>query len=453
LRYDGAVRVVLRRVVAAVFCVIGAADADTERRSWFLLYTALALELLIVGSALTTALATSDVRNVRLSGAIGAPAMLATFLLARRGRAGAAGLVLSGFVLVLLAGVGWTQGANSTRISAAILGIVAVGSVLSTRRTAVVGGVMIALLVALGAAELAGLHRVAEMPVIEAPYTPFIRQTTTLGLLMLLLRRGYDRLQRQVRDRESARARAVAGARAINDSLAAAVAERTAALAATNDRLSALAEHLATDLGTRLGAMRQQLAAVGGDAAMGDLAQRYVARAGKSLAHLAALTSRLHEHARIGTAALRLERLDMTQLARDVADDHARTTAGVEWTIDPLPAAWADPALARAIFDNLISNAVKFSRYRQPPRIHIGHDPARGYFVRDNGAGFPQRDADKLFVAFHRLHADEGFDGHGLGLANVQRILSRSGGEIAAEGEPDRGATFFVRLPRPEDPR
>jgi signal transduction histidine kinase len=441
------------RAVASVFCVLGRGDADTERRSWFLLYTALALELLIAGSALTTVLATGDVRQVRLSGAIGLPAMLATFLLARRGRAGAAGLVLSGFVVALLAGVTWTQGANSTRISAAVLGIVAVGSVLSTRRTALVGAIMVAIVVGFGAAESAGVYRVDWAPVVEAPYAPFIRQSTTLGLLMLLLRRGYDRLQRQVRDREAARAAAVAAARSINDSLEAVVAERTAALAATRDRLSALAEQLATDLATTLGAMRQRLGALDGDRALGDDARHCIARAGKSVAHLVELTARLHEHARIGTAALRPERLDMTQLAHEVADDHARTSDVIEWTIDPLPAARGDPALVRAVLDNLVSNAVKFSRHRRPPRIHLGHDPARGYFVRDNGAGFAQRDAGKLFVAFQRLHADDRFEGHGLGLANVQRIVARLGGDVAAEGEPDRGAAFFFRLPRAEDSR
>ncbi|HEX3763854.1 MAG TPA: ATP-binding protein [Kofleriaceae bacterium] len=444
---------VLRRVVAAVFCVLGAGDADTERRSWFLLYTALALELLIVGSAVTTALATGDIRNVRLSGALGLPALVAVFLLARRARADAAGLVLSGFVLVLLVGVAWTQGVNSTRISAAVLGVVAMGSVLSTRRTALVGLAMIAIVVGFGAAESAGVHRIDPSPAIEAEYVPFIRQSTTLGLLMLLLRRGYDRLQRQVRDRESARAEAVSAARSINDSLEAVVAERTTALAATRDRLSALAAQFATDLSTTLGATRHQLAALGSDPALGGDAQYCIARAGKSVTHLLELTARLHEHARIGTAALRSERLEMTQLAHEVADDHARTSAAIAWTIDPLPAARADPALTRAILDNLISNAVKFSRHRQPPRIHIGHDSIRGYFVRDNGAGFAQHDAGKLFVAFQRLHSDDRFEGHGLGLANVQRILLRLGGDIAAEAEPDRGATFFFRLPGAEDSR
>jgi signal transduction histidine kinase len=440
-------------VVTSVFSVVGAADADTERRSWFLLYSPLALELLIVGATLTTALATGDARNVRLSGVIGAPAVLLTFLLARRGRADAAGLVLSGFVLVLLASVGWTQGANSTRICAAILGVVAVGSVMRARWTAVVGAAMIAIIVGLGAAESAGLRVIAAAPATEAPYAPFIRQSITLGLLMLLLRRGYHRLQREVQGREAARALAVAAARSINDSLEAAVTERTAALAATHDRLSALAEQFAADLRTSLGAMRQQLGAIGADGALGADAQHSIARASRSVTHLLALTARLHEHARIGTAALRPERLDMTQLAREVADDHARISVVIEWTIDPLPPAWIDPALARMILNNLVGNAVKFSHHRRPPRIHIGHDPARGYFVRDNGAGFAQRDIDKLFVAFQRLHPDDGFEGHGLGLASVKRILARCDGDITAEGAPDHGAAFFFRLPRGEGPR
>jgi light-regulated signal transduction histidine kinase (bacteriophytochrome) len=149
----------------------------------------------------------------------------------------------------------------------------------------------------------------------------------------------------------------------------------------------------------------------------------------------------------VGTTALRPAWIAMDALIREVIEEYDRAAdAGVEWQVEAVPPAWADPALVRTVVENLVDNAVKFSRKRSPPRIAIGHDPARGYFVRDNGVGFDPDRAGKLFSPFHRLHREDEFEGHGLGLANVRRILHHSGGEITAEGELDGGATFFFWL-------
>jgi light-regulated signal transduction histidine kinase (bacteriophytochrome) len=126
-------------------------------------------------------------------------------------------------------------------------------------------------------------------------------------------------------------------------------------------------------------------------------------------------------------------------------------TSALRIEIGDLPPAQADPLLLRQVFANLISNALKFSRAVPEPKIEIGvcgeRDPLI-YFVRDNGVGFPAGDAKKLFHVFHRLHAQSEFEGTGVGLANVRKIIERHGGTVWAEGEEGKGATFYIALPR-----
>jgi light-regulated signal transduction histidine kinase (bacteriophytochrome) len=121
----------------------------------------------------------------------------------------------------------------------------------------------------------------------------------------------------------------------------------------------------------------------------------------------------------------------------------------VEWKIADLPFVECDPTLMRQVFQNLISNALKYSRPRSPAMIEVGQmekDGTRAIFVRDNGVGFSMKYADKLFGVFQRLHRAEDFEGTGVGLATVQRIIQKHGGRIWAEAELDRGATFYFTL-------
>jgi signal transduction histidine kinase len=447
IEYHVIVRVVFPPVVRAVFAVVGAPDADTERRSRLLLIMAAAMMVLLVLSAATIDLVRGNAETWLTLSPIGAVAMLVTFLLARRGRADAGALVLSVFVCAAIAAIAWTEGPGCIRMSVAVLAVVAVSSVLSTRLAGAVGLGLAALIAVLGALEAAGLYHGTSDTSPVVAFGPFIRQSISLAVMVLVLRRSYDRLVLQVRDRERACEDAVASARAINATLEARVAARTAALQSTRDRLSALAAQLTSDVRGHLGTMRRQLddfAAT--EAALGPAALRDVAKASSAAARLSLMTERLHEHARVGTAALRPAWIAMDALIREVIDDYDRAGPGIEWQIDAVPPAWGDPALVRTVVENLIGNAVKFSRNRTPPRIHIGHDPARGYFVRDNGVGFDPARAGNLFSPFHRLHREDEFEGHGLGLANVRRILHRSGGDITAEGELDRGATFVFRI-------
>jgi light-regulated signal transduction histidine kinase (bacteriophytochrome) len=122
----------------------------------------------------------------------------------------------------------------------------------------------------------------------------------------------------------------------------------------------------------------------------------------------------------------------------------------IRWQIGELPSVECDPGLMKQVFMNLVSNAVKYSRRRESALIEVGlmieEDGTPVIFIRDNGAGFDQRYADKLFGVFQRLHRADEFEGTGVGLATVQRIIKRHGGKIWALGELDKGSTFFFTL-------
>jgi light-regulated signal transduction histidine kinase (bacteriophytochrome) len=139
-------------------------------------------------------------------------------------------------------------------------------------------------------------------------------------------------------------------------------------------------------------------------------------------------------------------------LARQALEQLEPERAGrpVEVVIEDLPEAKGDPALVRQVYVNLLANALKFTRTRSPARIVVGSRVENGeavFFVRDNGVGFDMAYVGKLFGVFQRLHRSEEYEGTGVGLAIVQRIVHRHGGRAWAEGAVDQGATVFFTLP------
>lgn len=164
----------------------------------------------------------------------------------------------------------------------------------------------------------------------------------------------------------------------------------------------------------------------------------------------------LLEFSRMGRVEMKRDRVPLGPLVDEVVRELAPEALGreVTWEIGELPEVTGDRSMLRQVFRNLVGNALKFSKARTPARISIGTGPARAgeveVHVRDNGVGFDMKYAPNLFHVFQRLHSAEEFEGTGVGLANVQRIVLRHGGRVRAEGSPDAGATFWVSLPSKE---
>ncbi len=180
-------------------------------------------------------------------------------------------------------------------------------------------------------------------------------------------------------------------------------------------------------------------------------AEQYLGRILVAANHMGRLIDDLLNLARIGRKELSRKNVDLGVLVGQLAADLSSEGSDrqIAWQIDALPERDCDPGLLTLVFSNLLSNAAKFTKNQTHPAIHVGavtKDGEEAFFVRDNGVGFDPKYADKLFGVFQRLHSQEEFEGTGVGLATVQRIIHRHGGRIWAESQPGRGATFFFTL-------
>ncbi len=234
------------------------------------------------------------------------------------------------------------------------------------------------------------------------------------------------------------------------------VEERTAQLAAANRELEAFSYSVSHDL-------RAPLRHIGGYARMlaEEYADRldaeggnYLRRIQRSVQHLDNLITDLLELSRVGHVKLKREPVDLSHLANDIASElaHAHADRRIEWHISDGMVARADGRLVRILLHNLIGNAWKYTGRQAWPRIDIGPGDDGAFFVRDNGAGFDPKFAAKLFRPFQRLHGASEFEGTGIGLATVARIVERHGGRIWAEAAVGQGATFHFTLPAPAAP-
>ena len=241
--------------------------------------------------------------------------------------------------------------------------------------------------------------------------------------------------------------------------LEAQVAQRTKALEGINAELESFSYSVSHDLRAPLRAIHgfARILLEDHHAKLEPEAQRLLGVIDQNTRRMGQLIDDLLAFSRLGRTDLTTGPVDMKELAQTVADEIQRTDNGrqgsLEIRIDPLPPARGDRGLLRQVLSNLLQNAAKFTRDRPSARIEVGARLDSGqavYFVKDNGAGFDARYTDKLFGVFQRLHSTEQFDGTGVGLAIVKRIVQRHGGRVWAEGAVNQGATFFFTLPGEE---
>jgi PAS domain S-box-containing protein len=255
----------------------------------------------------------------------------------------------------------------------------------------------------------------------------------------------------------SERRRAEQEIQRLNFELEERVIDRTAQLEAANQELEAFSYSVSHDL-------RAPLRGIDGYARIlfEDYEPRLDAEGKRVLSVIQAETRRmgrlideLLNFSRLGRQQLKSSVVDLSSMARDIFQELTRHVERKPcFELKPLPPARGDDALIRQVFVNLLSNAVKFTRHREAPMIEVGSrsdSDQNLYYVKDNGVGFDAKYANKLFGVFQRLHREDEFEGTGVGLALVQRIIHRHGGRTWAEGKLNEGATFYFTLPKEKE--
>lgn len=237
--------------------------------------------------------------------------------------------------------------------------------------------------------------------------------------------------------------------RELNLTLEQHISERTADLQASNKELEAFTYSVSHDLRAPLRhivGFSKMLQETCGNS-LSPEGQHYLRRIEDGTHRMGMLVDDLLNLTRIGRQELNLQVVDLNSIVKDIVADLAMDTAGreIEWKISVIPLIKGDPALLKVAFQNLLSNAAKYTRKCAKAVIEVGFADDVLY-VRDNGVGFDMKYADKLFGVFQRLHRAEDFEGTGVGLATVQRVIQKHGGLIWAEAELEKGATFFLKL-------
>ena len=260
------------------------------------------------------------------------------------------------------------------------------------------------------------------------------------------------------------RKRAEEALRRSRDELEVKVKERTAELGkmnvdlqSVNQELEAFAYSVSHDLRApvRHIAGFTELLQKHADRVLDDKSRHQISMILDAACRMGSLVDDLLAFSRIGRAETQKTTINLEQLVKAVIGEIAPDTQArkIIWRIGALPICYGDPSLLRLVFSNLVSNAVKFTRTRPEAEIEIGwlnHTPEElVVFIKDNGVGFDMKYKDKLFGVFQRLHSQEAFEGTGIGLATVQRIVDRHGGRVWAEALVNNGATFYVGLPKP----
>lgn len=261
------------------------------------------------------------------------------------------------------------------------------------------------------------------------------------------------RLNAQLRREISERKRAEAEVRKLNDGLEILVGRRTAQLEAVNKELEAFAYSVSHDLRAPLRAVEGFSRALteNYEAVLDKQGKDYLNKVSGEAGRMNRLIQDLLNLSRITRTEMRFQTVDLTGLTLDIVDmlQQGEPSRRVAVAIAEDLRTHGDPNLLRQLFENLLGNAWKFTGRREDAEIEVGSFKREGhdvYFVRDNGAGFNMEYADKLFVPFQRLHGTAEFSGTGVGLSTVQRIVTRHGGRVWAEGTEGRGAAFFFTI-------
>jgi K+-sensing histidine kinase KdpD len=263
------------------------------------------------------------------------------------------------------------------------------------------------------------------------------------------LLRTRDQLQAEVEQRK----RRETEIRELNKDLA----KRARELETSNNELESFAYSVSHDLRAPLRHVVgfSELLQRHASSALDEKGRRYTQTILESAKRMGALIDDLLAFSRIGRAETKKSLVSLDQLVKEAVAEIGQDTKGrdIVWNIDPLPLCYGDRSMLRLVIVNLLANAVKFTRMRAHAEIEIGYVDEENevqVFVRDNGAGFDMQYVDKLFGVFQRLHLPEDFEGTGIGLATVRRIIHHHGGEVRAEGAVDQGATFTFTLPKAE---
>jgi signal transduction histidine kinase len=263
---------------------------------------------------------------------------------------------------------------------------------------------------------------------------------------MAVLTRAFNEMLEQIQQRDAA-------LRHSRDELELRVEERTAELKAANRELEAFSYTVAHDLRGPLDSIAGLAYLLASNANRLDhTSQEMLQRLQDSTQSMAALIDDLLNFARASTSPVKRDDVSLTTMAHQIATDLRSSDPGraVEFAIADLPAVEADAGLMRIVMDNLLRNAWKYTSHHAKACIEFGAKLMNGrtvYFVRDDGAGFDPHRVGEMFQPFHRLHSKSEFQGTGIGLATVQRIMTRHGGEIWADGGVEKGATFYFTLP------
>ena len=275
--------------------------------------------------------------------------------------------------------------------------------------------------------------------VLEDPF-----QLVSIGLFMGMgFLFGYSQERIKKANRETAEALGVA--RSANDQLETANKELEAFSYSVSHDLRAPVRHIHG---------YAELLQKSASSALDEKSRHYLTTILDSGKQMATLIDELLSFSRMGQAEMRKINVSLDELFKEALKTLAPEMNGrsIVWKIDRLPQLYGDPTMLRLVLTNLVSNALKFTHKREDAKIEVGSMNSEQdhivIFIRDNGVGFDMRYADKLFGIFQRLHREEEFEGTGIGLANVRRIIHRHGGRTWAEGSLNGGATFYFLLPK-----